>query len=109
VDGDLTTRWSSAYNDDPQWLCVDLGKSQHIGRVKLTWESAFAKDYQIQVSDDNANWTTIYQTTTGNGGTEDLTGLNGQGRYIRMYATKRATQWGDSLFEFEVYGPPAKH
>src|SRR6202043_3560794 len=25
-------------------------------------------------------------------------------RYIRVYATKRATQWGDSIFEFDVYG-----
>ena len=105
VDGDPTTRWSSSYSDDPQWLCVDLGKSAQINHVHLSWETAYAKSYQIQVSDDNANWTTIYQTTSGTGGEEELTGLSGKGRYVRMYATKRATEWGYSLYEFEVYGP----
>ncbi len=105
VDGDPLTRWSSAYSADPQWLCVDLGKSQSLRRVKLFWEAAYAKSYKIQVSDDTLHWTDIYATTSGKGGMEDLTGLSGQGRYIRLYATERATVFGYSLFEFEVYGP----
>ncbi|WP_251037443.1 discoidin domain-containing protein [Paenibacillus albidus] len=28
-----------------------------------------------------------------------------QARYVRMYGTERATQYGYSLWEFEVYGP----
>ena len=28
------------------------------------------------------------------------------GRYVRMYATERGTQYGDSLWEFEVYPTP---
>ena len=105
VDGDFTTRWASAWKSDPQWIMVDLGKSESINRVKLTWEKAFAKSYELQVSDDGVKWTDIYQTTDGKGGVENLTGLNGQGRYIRMYGTARATQFGYSLYEFEVYGP----
>jgi hypothetical protein len=104
VDGEAGSRWSSAWGIDPQWIAVDLGKTRAIRRVQLIWETAYAKSYQIQVSDDNVHWTDIYQTTTGHGGTEDLTGLNGQGRYIRMYGTRRATQWGYSLYEFKVYG-----
>ena len=46
----------------------------------------------------------MYQTTTGLGGVVDLTALTGQGRYVRVYATKRATIYGYSLYEFEVYG-----
>ena len=106
VDGERATRWSSAWGNDPQWVCVDLGKSMAIGRVQLLWEAAYAKSYRIQVSDDARHWTDIYQTVTGRGGVEDLTGLSGHGRYIRMYGTARATQWGYSLYEFKVYGPP---
>src|SRR3954469_25454959 len=51
VDGKTTTRWSSAFAD-PQWLKVDLGSTQAIGRVVISWEAAYGKDYQIQVSDD---------------------------------------------------------
>jgi len=107
VDGEAATRWSSAWGSDPQWISVDLGKSESISRVQLLWESAYAKSYQIQVSDDGAHWTDIYKTTTGRGGEEDLPGLGGRGRYVRLYGTQRATPWGYSLYEFKVYGPQA--
>ena len=101
VDGNLGTRWSSAFSD-PQWLEVDLGSNQNICQVGLDWETAYATAFQIQVSTDNTNWTTIYSTTTGTGGDQTLN-ATGTGRYIRMYGTARATQYGYSLWEFQVY------
>src|SRR6202043_2324644 len=62
-----------------------------------------ATAFQIQVSADGTNWTTIYSTTTGTGGTQTLP-VTGTGRYIRMYGTARATAYGYSLWEFGVYG-----
>src|SRR4051794_33516034 len=53
VDGSMTTRWSSAFSD-PQWIRIDLGASASINRVVLTWEAAYAKAYQVQVSTDGA-------------------------------------------------------
>ncbi|WP_405888757.1 beta-1,3-glucanase family protein [Streptomyces sp. NBC_01136] len=103
VDGNPGTRWSSGFAD-PQWLQVDLGSVQQITRVTLTWEAAYAKAYQIQTSTDAATWTTVYSTTTATGGTQNLT-VTGSGRYIRLYGTARATQYGYSLWEFQVYGP----
>ncbi|TVZ03240.1 coagulation factor 5/8 type domain-containing protein [Trebonia kvetii] len=102
VDGNTGTRWSSAFSD-PQWLQVDLGSSATISQVVLQWETAYATAFQIQTSPDAVNWTTIYSTTTGTGGTQTLN-ITGTGRYVRMYGTKRATQWGYSLWEFQVYG-----
>ncbi|MGW2670458.1 family 20 glycosylhydrolase [Streptomyces sp. NPDC001272] len=104
TDGDPGTRWSSAYRD-PQWLQVDLGAARDIGRVVLRWEAAYARSFQIQLSDDATTWRTIHSTTNGTGGLQDLTGLSASGRYLRVYATQRATAYGDSLYEFEVYGP----
>jgi hypothetical protein len=101
TDGNLGTRWSSAFSD-PQWLEVDLGSSQSICGVTLNWETAYAKSFQIQVSTDNTNWTTIYSATSGTGGNQTLS-VSGTGRYIRMYGTARATQYGYSLWEFQVF------
>jgi hypothetical protein len=103
VDGNTGTRWSSAFSD-PQWIYVDLQATYNITRVKLNWEAAYGKSYQIQVSTDALSWATIYSTTTGAGGVENLTGLSRTGRYVRMYGTARATGYGYSLWEFEVYG-----
>ncbi|WP_329182635.1 discoidin domain-containing protein [Streptomyces sp. NBC_01477] len=101
VDGNNGTRWSSAAAD-PQWLQVDLGSSQNICGVQLSWENAYAKAYQIQVSANGTDWTNAYSTTTGPGATELIT-LTGTGRYIRVYGTQRATAYGYSLWEFQVF------
>jgi hypothetical protein len=104
VDGDSNTRWSSAFSD-PQWLQVDLGATDTVSQVVLTWETAYAKAFQIQVSPDATTWTTIYSTTTGTGGTQTLP-VNGSGRFVRMLGTARATGYGYSLWEFQVFGTP---
>jgi beta-glucanase (GH16 family) len=102
VDGNTGTRWSSAFSD-PQWIYVDLGATASISRVVLNWETAFGRAYQIQTSTNATTWTTIFSTTTGAGGVETLN-ISGSGRYVRMYGTTRATQYGYSLWEFQVYG-----
>jgi hypothetical protein len=102
VDGNLSTRWSSAFSD-PQWLEVDLGATHTISQVVLYWETAYGKAFQIQTSPDGTTWTTIFSTTTGTGGTQTLN-VTGSGRYIRMYGTARGTGYGYSLWEFQVFG-----
>ncbi|MFF2101306.1 beta-1,3-glucanase family protein [Streptomyces sp. NPDC058202] len=103
VDGNTGTRWSSAFAD-PQWLQVDLGSVQQLTRVTLNWEAAYAKSFQIQTSTDANTWATVYSTTTATGGTQTLS-ITGSGRYVRLYGTARATPYGYSLWEFQVYGP----
>ncbi|GAA1528376.1 discoidin domain-containing protein [Dactylosporangium maewongense] len=102
TDGNTGTRWSSAFSD-PQWIQVDLGSTQTITRVALNWEAAYATAYQIQTSANGTTWTQIYATTTSTGGNQSLT-VNGSGRYVRVNTTARATQYGVSLWEFQVYG-----
>ncbi|NUR25254.1 MAG: licheninase, partial [Catenulispora sp.] len=101
VDGNTTTRWSSAFSD-PQWLQIDLGSAQPVCQVVITWEAAYATAFQIQLSNDAAAWTTLYSTTTGTGGTQTIN-VSGTGRYLRIYMTARATQWGDSILEVVVH------
>ncbi|WP_432930720.1 discoidin domain-containing protein [Microbispora sp. CA-135349] len=102
VDGNGATRWSSAFGD-PQWLQVDLGATATLSQVTLVWEAAYATAFKIQVSGDASTWTDVYSTTTGTGGTQTLD-VTGSGRYVRVYGTARATAYGYSLWEFQVYG-----
>jgi len=102
VDGNTGTRWGSNFAD-AEWIYVDLGTASTINRVVLNWETAYGRSYQIQVSDNASNWTTVYSTTTGDGGIDDIT-LSGTGRYVRMNGVTRATGYGYSLWEFQVYG-----
>src|SRR5690349_8515407 len=102
VDGNAGSRWSSAFSD-PQWLQVDLGASATITRVVINWEAAYARDFTIQTSANGSTWTTISTTVNGTGGVQTLN-VTGSGRYVRLNTTRRATQYGVSLWEFQVFG-----
>ncbi|MFG3102160.1 discoidin domain-containing protein [Streptomyces sp. NPDC048182] len=102
VDGDTGTRWSSAASDD-QWLQVDLGATATVNRVVLNWEAAYGKDYKVQLSTDGSTWTDAKSVTGGDGGTDTLD-VSGQGRYVRLQGVHRATGYGYSLWEFQVFG-----
>jgi chitosanase len=104
VDGSGSTRWASAEGAGTQWLRIDLGSPQPVNRVRIVWETAYAKAYQLQTSQDGATWNVLYSTSSGNGGTDDLARISGTGRYLRVLATQRGTSYGYSLWELQVYG-----
>lgn len=105
TDGSAYTRWESQ-TSDPQWAAIDLGSTMPIGSVRLTWEAAAAKAFQLQVSDDGTTWTSVYATASGAGGTQTIALPGGTtGRYVRMYGTQRLTTYAYSMFAFEAYQP----
>lgn len=106
VDGNAGTRWSSAFAD-PQWIYVDLGGNYNVSRVKITWETASARDYLVQIGTSTSSWTTMRTVTNNATLVNDHTGLSGSGRYLRIYCTARTTQYGVSIFELEAYGTAA--
>ncbi len=101
-DGSLTTRWSSVYTD-VEWIRIDLQAVYDLTGARIFWEAAAAKNFKIQVSADDAAWTTVYTTVNGDGGTDGFI-FASAARYIRMYAGDRLTDYGYSIYEFEVFG-----
>jgi hypothetical protein len=102
VDGNTGTRWASAFAD-PQWLQVDLGASSAITRVELNWEAAYGKTFKIQTSANGSTWADASAATAGQAGVQSVS-VSATARYVRMYGTERATQYGYSLWEFKVFG-----
>ena len=102
IDHNQGTRWGSGFTDN-EWLTLDFGKSETINRVRIDWENAHATHYLLQVSEDNREWKTIKTVDNSQGGTEDMTGLSGQGRYLRVQGVKRSTQYGYSILEIQAY------
>jgi F5/8 type C domain-containing protein len=101
TDGNLGTRWASDWSD-PQWIQVDLTATTAIRHVQLVWESAYAKAYSIQTSGDGSTWTTVWSTTTGDGGVDTID-LTASARYVRVAGTQRGTTYGYSLWELGIY------
>ncbi|GHF66793.1 hypothetical protein FHX82_006540 [Amycolatopsis bartoniae] len=85
VDGRDDTRWSSGYSDN-QWIQVDLGAQTAFDRVVLTWETAYALTFTVQVSDDGSAWRDVKQVS--NAGTPLQISVNG----VRVFA--KGGNWG---------------
>ncbi|GAA3298956.1 penicillin acylase family protein [Dactylosporangium vinaceum] len=102
VDGNPTSRWASGWSDS-QSITVDLGSAQPVRRVILRWEAAYATRYRIEVSADNRTWTTAASVDSARGGIDNVTFAPVTARYVRMTGVARATSYGYSLYEFEVY------
>ena len=103
VDGNTATRWSSGFSDQ-QAITVDLGAHASVERVALQWEAAYGKAFQVQVSDSpDSGYVTVATVTNGTGGKQSVDAA-AAGRYVRLALTQRATQYGYSLFEFQVFG-----
>lgn len=102
VDADGNTRWSSSYNDN-QNVIIDLGQKKIISKVRIDWEAAYAKQFQIQISNDNSSWTTVYENYNASGEDSVIEFAPVEARYVKAYLIKRGTEWGFSIYEFEVY------
>jgi hyaluronoglucosaminidase len=102
VDGNSNTRWASLYTNN-EWISVDLGKIYSINSVILSWESAYGKQYKIQVSKDGVLWTDLYTELNSNGGIDEIKFNSTDARYVKMQGIKRATSWGYSLYELKVF------
>ncbi|MEN6495149.1 MAG: discoidin domain-containing protein, partial [Thermoguttaceae bacterium] len=100
LDGNPKTRWASqGFRGKPEWLQIDFGQPVDIGQLIIVWEAAYAAEYQIQVSADAKTWQTAGRKTDGRGGTETLTGLSGQGRYLRVLCQKPGPHGLFSIWE----------
>lgn len=101
IDGNSGTRFSSNYADDA-WMYVDLGATYSINKVYINWEGAYGKAYDIQVSNDGVNWTTVQSVTNSDGGEDTITFNATAARYVKMQGIDRATGYGYSIWDFQV-------
>ena len=125
IDGNTSTRWQASSNAANEWIYVNLGDgvTANFTHVKLVWQNAYAKTYDIEVCvatcDDadpthpnNWAWQLAYTTPTA----QTISGFpNYQmvqlttpttGQFIRMKAKTMVGSAGASLYEFEVFSAP---
>jgi alpha-L-rhamnosidase len=115
-----------------EWVRIDLGEKTDVGRVLLYPRTArsgeaaeltgrnFPSDFQIQVSDDGTDWTSVGSFTgqqASNGAPRTyLADAGATGRYVRVYVTKLGLGAPDEqgtasgghrlqMAEVEVYAP----
>ncbi|HUI91860.1 MAG TPA: discoidin domain-containing protein [Chitinivibrionales bacterium] len=108
VNGVTSDRWESNTTDS-EWIMVDLGVPYAVDSVFVNWETAAGQDYAIQTATtlptSDAGWTTAAHITDGTQGEKrSITFAPVQARFVRLSGYKRASIFGYSIWEFEVYG-----
>jgi hypothetical protein len=114
VDGMTNTRWCAANGDDGHWLTVDLGASHSLTGAEIVWEKGTGSDqatakykYKIEVSTDNATWTSAVDFSTNTSAEQTQThAFTGDARYVKVTVLDIVDPdwlWA-SFWEFRVMG-----
>ena len=98
-DGNPKTRWASASRETTEFLQVDFGEIMPFNEIRIGWEAAFAREYDIQVSDNGTDWKVIVAVTDGKGGKVKHKDLNSRGRFVRINCTKKGLHSLYSIWE----------
>lgn len=101
-DGDISTRWSSAYSHT-EWLEFDMLDTFEISRITMSWEAAYADEFDILVSTNKQDWTQVFTVGQGQKSKLNIVFDAVECRYVKIQLKKRATSWGYSLYEVEAY------
>lgn len=112
TDGSSSSRWGSTEQNVEyanEWLQVDLQKEETLNKIVINWEAAYAKEYNVQISSDNQDWTPVYTTTVGQGGVVEIAINNLKARYLKVNCTRKVATYqtnfyGYSILELEAYG-----
>lgn len=88
LDGNFYTRWSCVGREE--WLQIDFQEKATLSKLGISWwiyGDARQYEFEVQMSDDAANWKTVYKGIS-SGTTEDLEeydfGASYSGRYMRI-------------------------
>jgi len=105
-DGNEGTRWASAEND-AEWWMVDMQAYCKFNTIQIVWEGAYTASFTIEASSNGTDWSTIATVTDqkleGFPYTQTISVADTTARYVKFNATKRATQWSNSFWEFRVF------
>ncbi|MFA5338865.1 MAG: discoidin domain-containing protein [Candidatus Omnitrophota bacterium] len=102
-DNSLQSRWSSLFSDR-QWLQIDLGRTEDLVGLIINWETAYARSYDVLISEDGKNWEEAYSTTEGEGIVDDVYFGRKKARFIKLDFKERGTAWGYSIWEIRLKG-----
>lgn len=120
IDGDRSTRWSSdnaldclpkpcSYDPTNDYLQVEFAEPHPIHHIDISWETARPSRYVIQVSQDGINWIDVVRVVGAppvGPADRHTVAVEDPVKFVRMQGLERATAWGYSIFEMNVWDGP---
>ncbi|NLB65138.1 MAG: hypothetical protein GX803_01540 [Lentisphaerae bacterium] len=103
LDGATNSWWQGA-GEFPHWLEVDLGKPATVCGVSLQWGRMHGAEYAVLTSLEGEQWAVEFETTTGDGGWDQVLFAPARARYVRLVVRRAAGPAGAMLAGIEIQG-----
>ena len=105
-EGTTLTNWRCKAGTSPAWLSIDFGYSKEIGGLVIDWRGKeYATAYDVLLSDDGMEWTTVYSVGDGNGGRDYVYLPEQEGRILKIVCKKSESAKGFAVAKLQVEGP----
>ena len=107
IDGNANTRWSTNERQrDGQFFQVDLSSTTEISRIVLDTSGSsndYPRDYEVSVSTDGSNFTTIADGTQ-NSSITDISFSDINARFVRIDQNGSDNRFWWSIHEINIFG-----
>lgn len=102
VDGIVATAWRTGSNTGAS-LALDLGAEREYGGLTVDWDPLdFARDYDVQTSDDGRDWTTAYRVRGAYGGRDHVYMPETESRWVRLVLLASSRNRGYAVREVSI-------
>lgn len=103
-DGNEKTRWASTW-EDGQWLEAQFDRTVGVEEITIHWETARAADFGVSLLNSRSEWIEVGRSRGASGDTDSIAlGRPLRASGIRITCDRRATKWGNSIFEVDLLG-----
>jgi len=104
MDGKMDTRWASQ-SSDKEWLLIEFDKPVEIVGLNIHWETAYGRDYNIEILSEKEKWVSVSQVRNSDGGIDAIYFGLQKAKALRFIGLKRGTGWGYSIWDIKLLGP----
>lgn len=103
IDDDESTRWESSSQEGETWT-LNMGQNRIFNTIRIYWEGAYCSQYELTYSYDDVTYYPLYTESnlTNSGWQEVMLQQKTTARYIKFNGIRRATNYGQSFYEFQV-------
>ncbi len=85
LDGSQRSSWRSERANGPQWIVLDFQAEREYGGLVVDWEPrGVARAFEVQRSDDDCSWTTIWKADQAEGERSYVSLPGGTSRFLRL-------------------------
>ena len=104
-DGNLGSRWIAETKNTDEYVGVNLGKLYSLTSVAISWEGAYASEYEIQVSTDGEEYNTVKAVTATKADTAEVVCAEAvDAQFVKILCKKDGFGYPYSIWEVGAFG-----